>query len=60
MLKDLETDSKYELIKEVLKPSVGDLIVTPKEIDDIIEKIAQVIANGLNIALQKNTMSYRH
>jgi len=53
MLKGIDRNEKYELIQEVLKPYVGNLIVTPKEIDDIIERISKVIANGLNIALHQ-------
>jgi spore protease len=53
MLKGIDRNEKYELIQEVLKPYIGDLIVTPKEIDEIIEKISKVIANGLNIALHQ-------
>lgn len=53
MLKNIDRGEKYQLIQEVLKPYVGNLIVTPKEIDDVIDRIAKVIANGLNIALHK-------
>lgn len=53
MLKGLDRDTKYGLIQEVLDPYIGNLIVTPKEVDDIIERISKVIANGLNIALHK-------
>jgi spore protease len=53
MLKGIDRNEKYELIQEVLNPYVGNLIVTPKEIDDIIEKVSKVIANGINIALHK-------
>lgn len=53
MLKGIDRNEKYELIREVLNPYIGNLIVTPKEIDDIIEKVSKVIANGLNIALHK-------
>lgn len=53
MLKTIDRDEKYELIKEVLSPYIGNLIVTPKEIDDIIEKISKAVANGLNIALHE-------
>jgi spore protease len=41
------------MIREVLEPYVGDLIVTPKEIDEVVKKISKVIANGLNIALHQ-------
>jgi len=53
MLREINRDEKYELIQEVLKPYVGNLIVTPKEIDDIIERVSKIIANGLNIALHQ-------
>ncbi len=53
MLNDIDKNEKYQLIQEVLNPYIGNLIVTPKEIDDIIERISKIIANGLNIALHK-------
>ena len=53
MLKNIDRDQKYELIKEALNPFVGQLIVTPKEIDDIITRVSKVVANGLNIALHQ-------
>lgn len=53
MLKGLDRDQKYELIKEALNPFVGHLIVTPKEIDDIINRVSRVVANGLNMALHE-------
>ncbi len=53
MLKSIDRNEKYQLIQEVLEPYVGKLIVTPKEIDDVVDRIAKVIANGLNIALHQ-------
>ncbi len=53
MLKNIDRDEKQQLIQQVLNPYIGNLIVTPKEIDNIIEKISKVIANGLNIALHQ-------
>ncbi|MEG1277487.1 MAG: GPR endopeptidase [Cellulosilyticaceae bacterium] len=51
MLKDLGEKEKYLLIKEVLFPLVGDLFVTPKDIDEIVEYLTNIIANGINIAV---------
>ncbi|HYE81196.1 MAG TPA: GPR endopeptidase [Clostridia bacterium] len=51
MLKDMDKTEKYKLINEVIYPFVGNLMVTPKEIDRLIDDIAIVIANGLNLAL---------
>jgi len=53
MLKSVDREEKYLMIQELLKPNVGNLIVTPKEIDEVIERVAKVIANGLNIALHQ-------
>lgn len=52
-LKNIDRDQKYELIKQALNPFIGQLIVTPKEIDDIISRVSKVVANGLNIALHQ-------
>lgn len=51
MLKDMNRDDKYKLIHEVLYPYFGHLMVTPKEVDRLIEDISVVIADGLNVAL---------
>lgn len=51
MLKDMDRTEKYKLINEVISPYVGNLMVTPKEIDRLIDDIAIIIANGLNLAL---------
>ena len=51
MLKEMNRDDKYKLIQEVLYPYFGHLMVTPKEVDRLIEDIAVVIADGLNVAL---------
>lgn len=48
MLDTLEGENKYELIKEVLLPSDYNFIVTPKEIDDLIENMKTVVAGGIN------------
>lgn len=53
MLKSIDRTEKYQLIQEVLKPYIGDLIVTPKEVDEVVDRISKVIANGLNIALHQ-------
>lgn len=40
-----------DLIRRVLSPYMGSLIVTPKEIDVMIDSLARVISGALNIAL---------
>jgi len=65
MLHDLNENERLGLVKEVLEPLGHDLIVTPKEIDEFIEDVANVIASGLNISLHEavtpdNVASYTH
>ncbi|MCK9478984.1 MAG: GPR endopeptidase [Firmicutes bacterium] len=53
MLKNINREEKYALIKEVQGVELVDLVVTPKEVDDIIEDVSEIIANAINIALHK-------
>lgn len=54
MLKKVDKREKEALIREVLNPYAPDLVVTPKEIDLMIESLSKIISNGINIALQPN------
>lgn len=51
-LKSVDKNEKQKLIEEILEPYVGNLVVTPKEVDLVIDSVSKVIANGINIALQ--------
>lgn len=51
MLKELKEEEKYSLIREVLEPYSANIIVTPKEVDEVIVNLSQIIANGINIAV---------
>ena len=51
LLRAMEGDGRYNLIKEVIKPYVGNLIVTPKEVDEIIDNVSAIIADSINYAL---------
>lgn len=51
LLQGLDKDQKYTLIREVLQPFVGQLVVTPKEIDSLIENTSKTLAGGINLAL---------
>jgi spore protease len=50
-LDNFAQDDKHNLIKEVLAPEVGLLMVTPKEVDRLLEDISDLLANALNAAL---------
>jgi len=61
----LSEQEKNQLIREVLNPLGQELVVTPKEIDDFIEGISNIIATGLNRALhravsEENAAAYTH
>lgn len=50
-LNKLQEEDKYQVIKEVLAPEEYNFIVTPKEIDGLIEKMKDVVARGINFAI---------
>ncbi|WP_026485593.1 GPR endopeptidase [Caldanaerobius polysaccharolyticus] len=53
VLKDLNREERYDLIREVISP-YDNLMVTPKEVDEMINDMAAILAEGINIALQDN------
>lgn len=53
MLDNMQENERLQLVREVLNPLGHDLLVTPKEIDQFIEDIANIIASGLNAALHE-------
>ena len=53
MVGTLSESETKELIYEILNPIGYNLMVTPKEEDFVIEKLAKVISNGLNNALHQ-------
>lgn len=65
LLDNIHEEERLQLVKEVLNPVGHDLLVTPKEIDQFIEDIANIIASGLNAALHdavsvENVAAYTH
>lgn len=51
LLDSLSGEDQYNLIEEVLTPFSANVIVTPKDIDVLIEDLSIILANGLNIAI---------
>ena len=47
-----EEETRYDMIANVL--NTQNYIVTPKEIDDVIDLVSRLISNGINIAIQNN------
>jgi len=40
------------LIAKVVQNGLGDLVVTPREVDELVGRVARILADGLNMALQ--------
>ena len=51
MLQGLSGEEKYTMIVEMLGPYGGNMFVTPKNVDTVIDRLSNIIANALNIAL---------
>lgn len=50
-LNELKEKDNYEKIKEALVPKDYNMIVTPKEIDELIENMSKIISKGINMSL---------
>lgn len=51
---ELDEHCKHDIIKKALTKNIGGLMVTPKDIDLVIEKTSKTVANGINMALHEN------
>ncbi|MFD0715056.1 GPR endopeptidase [Paenibacillus sp. GCM10027626] len=65
LFNQMQETERLQLVREALGPLGHDLLVTPKEIDQFIEDIANIIASGLNAALHEavdtsNVAAYTH
>ncbi len=47
----IDHEKRYSLVKEILKPYSASLIVTPKEIDSLIDDMSYVLSKAINNAL---------
>ncbi len=47
-LNKLQKEDKYEEVKDALNVGEYNMIVTPKEIDDLIENMKDIVARGIN------------
>ena len=50
-LNQLKEQDNYDKIKNILNPQDYNMIVTPKEIDKLIENMKDVVARGINMSL---------
>ncbi|MCH3964699.1 MAG: GPR endopeptidase [Clostridium sp.] len=52
MLKSIDREEKRKLILEVLNPYSENIMVTPKDVDMVIEAISKMLSSAINMALQ--------
>ena len=50
-LQGMSNRDRHDLINEVINARVGDLVVTPKEIDVMIDQMSRIISGGISRAI---------
>jgi len=50
----MDEDERYSLIRKSADEKLTGFIVTPKDIDSLIEKASKIVADGINLTLHKN------
>ena len=53
-LNEIDSNEKYDLIKNILEPYEENMFVTPKEVDEVVERLSNIIANAINISLHNS------
>ncbi len=48
---DIEEKRKFEIINKILQPYTANMFVTPKEIDEVVERLSNIIANAINLSI---------
>lgn len=54
VINSLRESGEEKLIRAVIDDEERELMVTPKEVDNVISHISKVISNGINLALHKD------
>ena len=58
LLKDMDMqEEEHEqamdsMVDRITRQGLGDLVVTPREVDELVGRVARIISDGLNLALQ--------
>lgn len=50
----MDRDEQYTILKEALPETLNGFMVTPKDVDLFVERVAKVVANGINLSLHNN------
>lgn len=51
MLESIDDEDRYQLIYDTLTPYAGNMFVTPKEVDAVIDRLAKIISDAINISV---------
>ncbi|MBR0277513.1 MAG: GPR endopeptidase [Clostridia bacterium] len=54
VIKKIDKKDKYGFIDEVLSKNFTNLVVTPKEVDEIIDDLAEIVSDGINICMHSS------
>ncbi len=49
----LDDERKYNIINDILQPYTSSMFVTPKEIDQVVERLSNIIANSINLSVNE-------
>lgn len=49
VMSEFSPDEKYELVRELIEPSIASMYVTPKDVDATVKYISYTVSEGLNI-----------
>ena len=47
----INEEQKYRSIKQLLNNDIGQLIVSPKGVDELIRDVSRIVAGGINVAI---------
>lgn len=50
-MEQLDQESQYELIRELLEPEFGAMYVTPQDIDERVKQLSFTVSEGIHLAL---------
>ena len=52
-LKEINNKELIDILDQATQNSLYDMVVTPKEIDEVVEDISKILAAGIDIAVHK-------
>ena len=48
VFEDFTVEEKYQLFAEIMTEDIGQMFVTPKDVDEIVDNLSSIIANSIN------------